>query len=103
MSTSPQVWEKFGQLIHQDFICEHGDFSSGLIAVFQQLTEDEAGELFRYVRKISEEKTSLEWKMRIWMDSGASFIPAKKDISIFLSLLLAEIESFESADPSRNF
>ena len=103
MDIPPQVWEKFGQMIHQDFMWEHGDFTSGLISVFQRLSEDEVDELFRYIRKITEEKISLASKMQIWMDSGAGFVPAKKDVSHFLGLLLAEIESFQSASSSCKF
>lgn len=77
----PEIWTKFGDQIHQDFLGHHPDFLSGIMQVYREFDQREQAELFDVISQVCKSDMHRGEKRNFWLQSGAAF--GVSDISGF--------------------
>jgi hypothetical protein len=80
------LWQSFGEQIHQDLFSEHDSFESGIRCLAEGMKGKDRAELVAIlegVLSLPEDQQYEEWNA-----SGASFVPNVGEISLMLTGIL---------------
>jgi hypothetical protein len=83
----PQVWFRFGCLVHQDFIDDHADIFSGFSTIFEAMSAADRQELAGFLAHVVAHRTPEELS-EIWYASEAQIWIEPKGFPRFYSELL---------------
>lgn len=93
-SMPPDAWQAFGRQLHQDFTTCHPDVVDGIRGVLAGMPNQQREEVLVYLRHLASDAVGPRECVKLWLASGAGFVPAQRDARAFLQAI---IEAFEGA------
>lgn len=89
----PEVWCRFGIMVHQDFLLEHDDVFLGFASVVKELPANDINVLYLFLSEIQAAALSTWEKALLWEKSGAEIFVVGEEVHSFFSKLLETVEN----------
>ncbi|MDF1846706.1 MAG: hypothetical protein P1U69_05870 [Parvibaculaceae bacterium] len=86
------IWIRFGEHIHQDFLIDFPDFFSGIPDILRNCSAEQKQELQLFLKELMSANISSDERLEAWLASEANIFVTTDQIDAFIQEIAKTVE-----------